>query len=764
MTYFCVNAGAQGLDVKPDRIEWKDYALNLEDGSLTLPVDVYLCHVRNNGGKAEYSFLNAGCTYGACTILADRGINLTVEKSGGNYHFKSAIRNNGRDNYMGKYDSGDEVALDRSSISIYGIDWVVKRKKSGTELFGENAYDINRLNGRHLCRHYESDKMERAVLDGWSAPTDQAWLFIRQEDVNMVINGQQGQGQQLIDVSGLLRNTRFVRNAYNGFWQFYNYENYIAVGPDKENILQYSTLDGAKDASGSKLEAYVSMHPLLGNGLIETGYARNYGRFGAAGMQKPVCMAQKVAGLRPGTYLVTAQAFFANDGDCPDATASNAFLYASTTGTHNSVRIPMIDYEEQSLFDKYVNKHKKALTDGRFVDNTGYFRYNVAAAEYIAMAGSEDYVDNTSKNDDLLDENSFLIQVAVMVRPDEGGDGTGHLTVSVVKTAEAGRVYVRNVKVYYAGPYEFGLDAYNRDYTHIDDSRYKYPERFNLRRDFGFTNDITDEGDTHWEPIVLPVNVRARELKSAFGGFSDLGEETAGVRLSRLVGLSDDGKQIKFESVDLSDGDAAAIDAGECYVIKVSRAPSVARGAEYVFKTSFTPSTNSGSENITYIGPVYYFMALTRDCDFKTLIEGEEKMPTGRTYNNGVVTKTYETKGGNLTFTGYFFRPASAPEGSYVMSGGDMYHLTSEWTKLMGTCWHLDLDSANASQGNVLSFSFDGEGSTTSVAGVPGENGGGHAGARGIYSLSGQKICSDVDAAVLPKGVYIKDGRKYVVR
>jgi len=800
---------AQDFRVHENQVEWKDYASTPTEITSSNEI-FYLCRAKlEENGTVKYDFINAGGEHGAYAMLASRGINMRLEENNdGSYSFSSPIIRHistedtkGQGHYMGI--SGALIALDRTiesrskwQFENYTYDPAIVNEED--KFFGDNALHLK--NGeQYLSIKTDGDQQyPNAAYLQTGINKNEAWLLIKKSVVKEVILAQKAQRQTLIDVTGLLSNTRFIRNAYGGFWQFYDYDKYISAS-DKSSVetLIYEKNEGAKDASNKKYEAYISMHPAfgaVGDGAQDDNYALYFGRFGSAGLKEKIMMCQRADDIPPGTYIITAQAFFANDKGAPDndvATETNAYLYASTTGVHNSVRIPMLNSYEQETFWKYVTKHTNYL--GNDVADK-YFRYNVAAAEFLKRSG--EYTDEFEDCFKKLDNDYKLVQVAVMVHPDEGKN-RGHLTVSAAKTSNAGRAYIYNVKVYYAGMYEFGVDAYNRDIDIFDKEQYPYPQRFNLRRDFGVTEDILEgkEGDTHWEPLVLPVNVKVREVRNAFGGFNQKDEKLADIKLSRLVGLSDDGRKIIFEKVPLDDPDKIAIYAGECYVIKVSAAPWKSRTEYHTFKSEFTPvgrpmlnpdGKEIEADEIVYKGPIYYFPALTRDYDFYNLITGKKKETStetgteiatgnGREYDDttGKVTKTYETAGGKLKFTGYFCRPANgAPANSYVMSGGSMYHLSSDWNKLMGTCWYLELvkDPNNSKPANIMAFSFgdedEDENGTTAINGIPAGNGISlsHKAPQGIYNLSGQKIASDTANSSLPKGIYIMNGKKYVVK
>ena len=113
-----------------------------------------------------------------------------------------------------------------------------------------------------------------------------------------------------------------------------------------------------------------------------------------------------------------------------------------------------------------------------------------------------------------------------------------------------------------------------------------------------------------------------------------------------------------------------------------------------------------------------------------------------------------------LNYTYFNYHPEYAPKGSYVMSGGKMYHLTDNWNSLIGTAWYIT--EATPSQGS-LTFVIDNGNGTTDINGIVTETPAGKA-AEGVYTINGQKVASDKSLNDLPKGIYIVNGKKYIVR
>ena len=242
-----------------------------------------------------------------------------------------------------------------------------------------------------------------------------------------------------------------------------------------------------------------------------------------------------------------------------------------------------------------------------------------------------------------------------------------------------------------------------------------------------------------------------------------------GTRLSELVGLAEDGHEMRFKTVDLSRADETAIYAGKCYVIKVPKVPQIERftgsdptqAVEGVDKHEFSIfSTDPFIQgDITYYGPVYQFNGVTRTSTLEDLITANE---AGK-YENGTVTKIYRSPdgSGDVKFTGYFYKPASVSN-AYVVSRGNMYFLGNQsWKNLTGTMW--TLEELNSENNNKLTFDF-GDGETTGIEDLSSVTDDASEKADGVFNLNGQKVADGTSTEGLAKGIYVVGGKKIVVR
>ena len=672
---------------------------------------VYLYNVTN--GK----FVHGGGEFGAQAVLSDRGIRFKVTKiTEGKYRLESAIFNQSHGGgYLGMdtYNPGGAT----NSYKTY-IDRGTSDDKSDIRFTPvadkNNIYELSYIgdgNRPYWYTYYDGgDGVGYVhVVDSRLRPDE--WCLIKRDDYNEILAHVAQQGRY--NITGLVGNSRFLRNVSdrdNKFWSVTNL--------DYDTDDYCTTIDPHHGAIQQDEEGFQN----------SDDYARAYGAFGCLEIgavnvdNGPVEFYQTITGLEPGLYMVEAQAFFDkndyatykngayNNDNTTDA--SNAYLFANEAET----LIPMLDGEDYDLFDADVTK----LSNELLGTNKQYFRRNVAAAYFLAK-----------KNAYEPDESFHRVRVYVNV----GEDGT--LKLGVKKKGMKGRVYVDNFGLYYIGQNAIGLDAYQRDVDAVDHNKYQQSYTFHLSRKFVLSEPENDKWN--WNAITLPMDVSGSQITETFG-------EDA--KLCKLEGVNPLNKdQILFTPVDLTDYSKPAIERGGCYLICVTNAPD--------------PESEYGE------GKEYSFIVKSEG---DAVVSKDMVFPYGNIYNiegvscpEGMVTpdnSTVEVTGGKLSYTYFYHRPEYAPAGSYVMSGGKMYHIPNNWTGLLGTCWYItDLSQ----DGKTLQLMVNGEGGTTDINGIvtelPGDNA--H---EGVYNINGQKVADGTSLKNLPKGIYIMNGKKYVIK
>ena len=687
----------------------KNVADMMEDDGKT-PVYVYLYNVD------EKKFVHGGGEYGMQSVLSDRGIRFkVVSASNGGYYLESAIVNKakgsclavdlgateGNNSYKTYVDRpADEYAnLHFDAVSYDNYDNIYYLR---TTIVEGSWWPTS------TSYYYHFDKEYVHAGEGRSADNQDRWCLIKRDDYIAILQKKVAE-QGRYNITGLIGNSRFLRNvsdAKNLFWSVTN----LTPGSD-----DYCT----------------TIDPNLGTTQANDGYAATYGAFGCVEIgavnvdNGPVEFYQTITGLKPGLYMVEAQAFFDKNDYAtykngayrtPNKTdASNAYLFANGEET----LIPVLNSTDQATFENYTTELKDALDS----NNKIYFRRNVAAAYFLAQRNA-------------FEPSESYHRVRVYVNVTDDGSGTGTLKLGVNKKGKEGRVYVDNFGLYYIGQNEIGLDAYQRDVNKVDQNTYLQPYPFHLSRKF-----VLDA----WNAITLPCDVTGSQIMETFG---------ADAKLCKLEGVNPQNKdQILFSTVSLTDNySTPAIVHGECYLIWVTKGPEFPEGKEYKFLVKKENDPEQTSQDMVFpYGNIYTITGVSCPEGMVTPVDNKVEVTTD---------------GGKLSYTYFYHRPGEkqgdtpVPAGSYVMSGGKMYHLPQAWDGLLGTCWYIR-DMGTSSNSKVLAI--DGEGGTTDINGIVTEVPGDKA-MEGVYNINGQKVADGTSLEGLPKGIYIVNGKKHVVK
>ena len=239
-----------------------------------------------------------------------------------------------------------------------------------------------------------------------------------------------------------------------------------------------------------------------------------------------------------------------------------------------------------------------------------------------------------------------------------------------------------------------------------------------------------------WNSLVLPVTLNAGQVKTAFGT----------TKLAKLNGA--DKNRIYFELVNLDDDAATAIEAGKLYIINPQNAMPTKQG----------PKHHSDADKVLTIEDYYTINQVTFSAEL-TESRKEDKLWEGATSDGGKMQMvgTYvalsKTDNGN-----------PIPANSYVLSGGKWIYATNGVSKVKGLRGWIETGIGNTSKS--LIFNIDGvdeEEVSTGIDGlfVNGAETNTSISKTGVYSLSGQKISDNTN---LPKGIYIVNGRKMIVK
>ena len=750
-------------DDKKDRIsvEEIDWSADNErlDDIVSTPANPNKIYLYATGHK---KFVTVGGRYGAQPILAEVGMYFYVEKVAANddrYYIHSWVNNpttsqgTGNADYLGVeplMDTDQRIFLtdpkkeSMKSIYLYvdrginnthddgtypspeRIKWHIKSvdTNNGYQIYStwsdNQKYSDNAVRDYYLSYYADPNSQKKFLVVTTDKSQAETFYFIKKEDYRKVINSQ---NKKYINVSGLVRDARFERNnkgidgtfdlkgdynteSKNNVWQFRydrNYDTYVF--PNKQ--------DNVEDLA--YMTAWVGCE-------------------GSSENQKGNYLIQKITKLKPGLYRVNCQGFYFNPNDKNDKD-NTSFVFASQdyTDISNQTALKTIESADWDSMQNMTYHNSPKTADGK----NGYVDYSI---KHCVNAGKI-FAESNPYEDKDVDHRKYDNSVAVLVKADKGSE-TGTLYIGAGKRAnEGGYAFFDNFQLFYMGDKQWYLDATNTstseftttkndndnyhtpsgiNHNPAGDDHYEYPVTYNIRRYFNLDK---------WESLILPCTLTGDQVKQTFGGDKD-------VKLSVFEKV--DGTCVKFRTVDL---DNEGIVAGKPYIIKVGKEADIKTNRdEYTF-----PWGNKTTVKVK--GPIYQVKGVVPP----TFI------------GDGVTTEEEISGGYKVQFHGFYYDPGAAPANAYVVNNDNMYHLSSAWNSFVGTSWYVTITDA---QGNAkaLSFSFDGDSSTTAIENVTRQEDAAVQTDGFVYNLSGQRVGTRNDMSNLSSGIYVVAGKKFVVK
>lgn len=716
-------------------------------------------------------FVTVGGRYGAQPILAEVGMNFYVEKvsdaGDSRYYIHSWVDNpttsheNGSADYLGVKPTMDtderifSVANDETKKSIYlfvdrgklnaednkdvngnlinsspdRVKWYIESvgTTNGYKIYSkwkDNQGYNDDVERKYYLSYYqdqgpieEGKPQQKFLVVTTDESKAETFYFIQIDDYRKVINSQT---KMYINVSGLVQDARFERNnkGINGdLYGDYDKES-------KDNVWQFRY--------NRNEDTYV--FPNLQDNVQELAYMTAWvGPKGDYNGKTGNYLIQKITGLKPGLYRVNCQGFYFNPGNQNDKN-NTSFVFASQhyQDISNQTTLKTIKSADWELMRNMTFNGSEKTADG-------FNGFKDIATKYCVNAGKI-FAESNPYEDKDVDSRKYDNSVAVLVKADEGSE-TGTLYIGAGKRVnEGGYAYFDNFQLFYMGDKQWYLDATNTSTSEFTTTKndgdtyytpsginrnsgakpYTFPVIYNIRRYFNVGK---------WESLILPCTLTGDQVKQTFGGDQE-------VKLSVYDRV--EGTCVYFKTVDT---DKEGIVAGIPYIIKVGKEADIkTKNDEYTF-----PWGNNTTVKVK--GPIY-----------------QVKGVVPPTFMGEGVTKEEKISGGyKVQFHGFYYDPGAAPANAYVVNNGDMYHLSTEWKSFVGTSWYVTITDAHGNA-KALSFSFDGDSSTTAIENVAGQEDAAVQTDGFVYNLSGQRVGTRNDMGNLSSGIYVVAGKKFVVK
>lgn len=734
--------------ISPEQIDWSTNNESLETIVSTSadPNKIYLY------AKGHNKFVTVGGRYGAQPILAEVGMYFYVEKVSNDsndkrYYIHSWVHNpttsheSGLGDYLGvepTMNKNEQYIFSGDNKSIYlfvdrgkdnyndehtisspeRVQWYIEPVVgtiNGYQIYStwKDDQDANARN-YYLAYYADPNSQKKFLVVTTDKSQAETFYFIKREDYRNVINSQ---NKKYINVSGLVRDARFERNNKGIDGDLLGDYN-----PESKNVWQFRY-----DRSD-----HAFVFPNLQNNVEELAYMTAWVGSEGSKEKKGNYLIQKIKNLKPGLYRVNCQGFYFNPKNQYDKD-NTSFVFASQDYDKISNHQTALKTIEPADWDLMQNMTYNGLvTDD---DLKGYDDYSI---KHCVNAGKI-FAERNPYEDKDVDSRKYDNSVAVLVKADKGST-TGTLYIGAGKRANGeGYAFFDNFQLFYMGDKEWYLDATNTStseftttkndkdnyYTpsginHNPKGEYKFPVIYNIRRYFH---------GGKWESLILPCTLTGDQVKQTFGGDKQ-------VKLSVFDKV--EGTCVYFRAVD---PDKEGIVAGTPYIIKVGKEADIkTKTDEYTF-----PWGNNTTVKVK--GPIY-----------------QVKGVVPPTFTGDSVTIVKETFGGDkVLFHGFYYDPGAAPADAYVVNNDNMYHLSSKWESFVGTSWYITITDA---QGNAkaLSFSFDGDSSTTAIENVTRQEDAAVQTDGFVYNLSGQHVGTRNNMSNLSSGIYIVAGKKVVVK
>ena len=663
----------------------------------------------------------------------------------------------------------DRPKIDNKNLSGYD-GWFFKKT---TDSKGKDAYVIYTFTDPNPSASSETDGMYLTAFDEGQATADKncgadtyanlftdnttddysKWRILTLQDFYNLLKESSENLEAPIDFSFYLKCPGFERGRtdING-WQTFtssvatgsyyriglqelNWKMDTKVSPDPISLSRGS---GEKYNNGGfyTSSSYSYRFPYSGTDPQTIDKYENYRRF----MSKFFCMDvhgthgyiyQKMFVKHAGTYVVQCKAY---------SNTPKAHLFAGVAGK---------DSQGVSLFDS--SKRTTMLSQVSNMTEAEKSRLHVADKN-MDYAGKEFYETNNYINSVTIDVTQDMINQA--------GDAGACIALGLyignpneTPSADEWTVF-DEFRVLYASNVkgkDLVLDELRGDLSYLTEGVTYKNSILHLAKTFT-TN--------HWNSFVLPVDLTANQLRTAFGN---------DVRLAKLKTLTE--TELQFETVNLNENTNVALKAYQPYIIFPTKTMD-----------QYSPYTATISETNKVVIQGKHFkipnVTFEMTADGKNdLSQMDEKWTTKLTREEGAITaygtfvRTFDPDAKQDQTTGAWTFSSNRGTiregydeliGSYFFDQGNVYFSDTKKRGLRGfSCWFKPKNNEK------LAVYIDGEKQEAALTAIGELIIGPEAANRygknnGVYNLQGQRVGNTTEG--LPSGIYIVNGRKYVVK
>lgn len=466
---------------------------------------------------------------------------------------------------------------------------------------------------------------------------------------------------------------------------------------------------------------------------------------------------QDVEVHKAGWYLLRCNGF---------STANSSENIKQNGGPLANLFITVLDADGNPINEKYSTATLNGVSqaDAEALGNT----YDKAGIGHAFFEGEyENQVQVCLDDNSISSENPVTLRIGFYVDPtDKSKVDADELTA------------VDNFKLLYAGPRrnpELILDEESTDLRYLTKATDEYKNSvLHLNRKLN---------DNMWNSLILPVDLTWGQMKRTFGD---------AVKVAKLKALTE--KSVQFVTVEPKNDNEVMVTAFEPYIVYPPY--TQVKSAPYTVEHFYT---SKGEDNSEWLGTNYESSKdennrLTKKMEANhyditmVSLDREKLMQHVNTTTNWESTITFDATGGGHGKMVCKGTMAKTYENGKIISGRD--DLNGDYFMYKGKliqvphgnmadgkpysyglkafrCWFELNPDAGDTMGKSISLLIDGvEDSTTGIADVHGSTDctSYKRGIEGVFNMNGQMVRRSCSLEGLPKGMYVVDGKKIIIR
>lgn len=716
-------------------------AICTSNGTAETDGDKIVC-LYNIGAK---KFLSVGGLWGthASLNVSPYSIYMKWNKGLQTYSLESKVNGSGTGSYLGIEANG--VYMDRKYASsavrfVQAKDYDSKTNKVYLVKIGSAGYLTAYPNNEDMFCNYET----KLATEGTTEYKNQEWKIITKNDYYLLFRTAPAHMKSAVDASFLLACPDFrVNDTDAANWKI------GGVSPTTDVISRVRFGDEKTYRTYPGTSGWTPAY----DGTHQTNYGKYYYCYtkGLRGFN----IYQDVKVHKAGWYLLRCNGF---------STANSSENIKQNGGPLANLFITVLDAQSNPIKEKYSAATLDGISqaDAEALGNT----YDKAGIGHAFFEGKyENQVQICLDDNSISSENPVTLRIGFYI------DST---TKSEANANEL--TAVDNFKLLYAGPRrnpELILDEESTDLRYLTEAKDEYKNSvLHLNRKLN---------DNMWNSLILPVDLTWGQMKRTFGD---------AVKVAKLAALTEN--SVQFVTVEPKNDDDVMVTAFEPYIVfppytQVKSAPYTVEhfytsegedNSEWL-GTNYEKSTDENNRLTKTLKADHYditMVSLDREelkqaVDLNTWVSKTQFDATGGGHGTmvckGTMAKTYDN--------GKIIEGRDDLNGDYFMYKGKLIQVPHNENGKQYSyglkafrCW-FELTANTPAEGkpSQVSLLIDGvEDSTTGIDDIHGSTDctSYKRGIEGVFNINGQMVRRSCSLEGLPKGMYIVNGKKIIIR